>query len=95
MRNNMNINQKGSTDVKPRSMPSGEKLFDAKSADVIRDESKWDAFQLVGDTNREEMEHEAKLDHEMSDAESKRVARRIVNFRLGHLAKMIMDAEAA
>ena len=59
MRNTETINTKGETNVKTEtdSDMSGEKIFNSAEADVIRDESKWDAFQLMGDTNSEEQNH--------------------------------------
>lgn len=59
MRNIETINTKGETNVKTEtnSDVSGEKIFNSAEADVIRDESKWNAFQLMGDTNSEEQNH--------------------------------------
>ena len=50
MRNIETINTKGETNVKTEtnSDVSGEKIFNSAEADVIRDESKWNAFQLMG-----------------------------------------------
>jgi len=71
MRNIENINTKGNTNVKADadSEMRGGKIFDSANADVIRDESKWDAFQLVGNTNREEMDHKATAPDGYADTE--------------------------
>lgn len=85
MRNIENINTKGNTNVKAdaNSEMRGEKIFDSVNADVIRDESKWDAFQLVGDTNREEMIHKAITPDGYADTERASQKReRFVNERI-------------
>lgn len=57
MRNIEIINTKGETNVKSKIDMPENKVFDSANADVIRDESKWDAFQLMGDTNGEERDY--------------------------------------
>lgn len=60
MRNINTINTKGNTNVNSEvENPESEKIFESVNADVIRDESRWDAFQLMGDTNNEEIMHQA------------------------------------
>lgn len=97
MRKIKTINKKGTTDVKskPHGSPSGKKLFDARKAEAIRDESRWDAFQLVGESNREEMEHESRLVRKKSDAEMQKILDRALAFRMGQKIKMVLDTEAA
>lgn len=88
MRNIETINTKGTTNVKSseNSELNGEKIFDSAKADVIRDESKWDAFQLVGDTNQEEMNHIAELPKGYKDtAQSDERRERFVNERIRRL----------
>lgn len=80
MRNIETINTKGNTNVKFDADPDmdGEKIFESANADVIRDESKWDAFQLMGGTNREEMSHKSSVPS--GDAETERASERRERF---------------
>ena len=92
MRNINNLNTKGITNVKSS---SEEKIFSSKDADVIRDESKWDAFQLVGDTNREEATHQPTLQKEKSDKEMQKILDRALAFRMGRKIAMVLNSESA
>lgn len=84
-----NINrQKGATNVKRK---GGGKIFSSKRAAVIRDESKWDAFQLVGDTNAEEMSHKATLKHRKSEKEMQKILDRGLAFRMGRKIQMMFE----
>lgn len=67
--------------------------IDSKHADVIRDESKWNAFQLMGDTNREEMNHISRTGK--SEKEMQKVLDRGLAFRMGRKVKMILESEHA
>lgn len=92
MRKNSNINMKGDTNVKSG---SDEAIFDSSKAEVIRDESRWDAFQLVGDTNMEEMQHKSVQLHPKSEAEMQKILDRGMAFRIGQKVKMVMSAQSA
>lgn len=91
MSNNIN-KMKGATNVKEI---GGEEIFSSKDAAVIRDESEWNAFQLVGDSNREEMEHVAEPKRGTSEKEIQKALDRGLAFRMGRKIQMMLDAEAA
>ena len=95
MRKNIKTKRKESTNVKQKKNdpPSGKRLFDAKKAKLIRDESRWDAFQLVGESNREEMEHVSQLRRKMSERELQKVLDRGLAFRMGRKINMILNTE--
>ncbi len=92
---NINNKKKGATNVKNASMrqKGKRKIFSSRAADVIRDESKWNAFQLIGDTNTEERNHIS--NRKMSKAEMQRVLDRGLAFRMGRKVRMILEAESA
>ncbi len=92
MRNNKINTMKGSTNVKSS---REERIFDSKKAAVIRDESRWDAFQLVGDTNREEMTHQATLKKAKSEKEMQKILDRALAFRIGRKIAMVLESESA
>lgn len=100
MRNN-NMTMKGATNVKSELgnqedyQEANEKDFSSKTAEVIRDESRWDAFQLIGDTNVEEMNHQSATINEKSSAEVKKILDRGLAFRMGRKIQMVLDAKAA
>lgn len=88
MRNIETLTTKGNTNVRSSSDSdvNGEKIFNSANADVIRDESRWDAFQLMGDTNSEEIHHIANPSENYHDtAESKKHREHFVNQRLRKL----------
>lgn len=88
-----NINKmKGVANV---NFDGGGKIFDSREAAVTRDESEWDAFQLVGDSNREEMEHVAEQKSRMSEKEMQKVLDRGLAFRMGRKIQMMLDMETA
>ena len=60
---------------------------------MIRDESKWDAFQLVGDTNTEEMEYVSTPNS--SEKEMEKVLDRARGFRVGRKIHMVLEAQTA
>ncbi len=92
MRTKNNIKTKGATNVRPK-VHSAKKIFESKDAEVIRDERKWDAFQLVGDTNAEEINHISKLNRRMSEKELQKILDRGLAFRMGRKIRMILDTE--
>lgn len=100
MRNN-NMTMKGATNVKSELgnregyQEANEKDFNSKTAEVIRDESRWDAFQLIGDTNAEEMNHQSATINGKSSAEVKKILDRGLAFRMGRKIQMVLDAKAA
>lgn len=69
--------------------------FSSAEADVIRDESRWDAFQLIGDSNGEEMTYVSQPKPEMSEKEMQKALDRAVAFRTARKIQMMLDAEAA
>lgn len=89
-----NLKTKGAANVKSR-VRTTTGIFRSKDAEVIRDERKWDAFQLVGDTNAEEMNHVSKLNHRMSEKELQKVLDRGLAFRMGRKIRMVLDTEMA
>lgn len=90
MRNNNLNNMKGSANVKNR---NEEQIFNSKKAEMIRDESRWDAFQLIGDTNREEMTHHAP--REKNGKEMQKVLDRALAFRIGRKIAMVLESDSA
>lgn len=56
---NIKTNTKGSINVKSKgsSNANDQDEFSSAKAEVIRDESRWDAFQLIGDSNTEEQDY--------------------------------------
>lgn len=95
MRKINNFNSKGATNVKTNAESWNDDWIDSKNADVIRDESKWNAFQLVGDTNAEEINHIAYLKHKKSEKEMQKVLDRGLAFRMGRKVKMVLEAQSA
>lgn len=94
MRNN-NINKKGATNVKSElGNKKTDVEFNSKTADVIRDESKWNAFQLMGDTNAEEMELESTSFDKKSKAEREKILDRALAFRMGRKIQMVLETKA-
>lgn len=90
MRTN-NFNKEGETNVKSNAELWNSDWIDSKNADVIRDESKWNAFQLMGDTNSEEMTHTSNV--KMSEKEMQKVLDRGLAFRVGHKIKMMLESQ--
>lgn len=92
MRKN-NFNMKGATNVKTNAELWDSDWIDSKSADIIRDESKWNAFQLVGDTNSEEMNHQANLKQPISEKKMQKILDRGLAFRMGRKVKMLLESQ--
>lgn len=92
MSNNIN-KMKGATNVK--SVSDDMDSFNVVTADVIRDESKWNAFQVPGESDEEEMTHRSVQIHNLSEKEERKVLERAFAFRIGRKAQMVLDAEAA
>lgn len=92
---NEKFNTKGDTNVKSTANMAGneDQIFDSATADVIRDESKWDAFQLVGDTNTEEMEYVSTPNS--SEKEVEKVLDRARAFRVGRKIRMVLEVQTA
>lgn len=88
MSNNIN-KMKGATNVK--SISDDMDSFHAATADVIRDESKWNAFQVPGDEMRRRSEQQSNL----SEPEERKVLEHAFAFRMGRKIQMMLDAEAA
>ncbi len=91
MRNNNNLNTKGATNVKSKAESyDSDDWVNAETADVIRDESKWNAFQLVGDTNAEEANHVADLKNIKNEKEMQKVLDRGLALRMGRMVALVM-----
>lgn len=89
---NKNINKmKGAANVKEI---GSEEIFDSRNAEIRRDERNWDDFQLMGESNREEMEYVSQPKN-MSEKEMQKVLDRGFAFRMGRKIQMMLDAEAA
>lgn len=88
MKESINVNTKGDTDVKSEdTILYRPNFFDAREADVARPgqkKIKWDDFLLMGDSNREEAEYIGPDDEEANKiverARDQWIGRRILKF---------------
>ncbi len=93
MSKNINIKTEGVTNVKYGNHSDDEPTFDSRTAAVTRDEKDWNAFQLFGDTNAEEMNH---ISHPQVKGEAlEKTLDRARALRLGMKLRMVMEAQEA